>query len=145
MASGDTLANYQVATRIGTALMSANSALITTVETSVLSVSVALTVGRKYAVSASMRLSSSVVNDSVLMRIREDSATGTDMQVGRIYVNDLDAAALGPCNLYAEYVAVATAIKQFHVCLTRRTGTGSVSGRAGATSPAYLYVDALPT
>lgn len=144
MASGDKLANFQIQTRIGSTLITANGALITTVEAIVATVTASLTAGRKYKIVSKNRGGSTVVNDTILMRIREDSLVGTEMDVGRIFCPDTDGAAHGPCYLEAEYTAVSTAVKSFVLCATRRTGTGNINLRAGATSPGMLYVEALP-
>lgn len=140
MASGDKLANFQIAERVGTAIMVADTAAgAFTVETSILTVTVALTSGRKYAIRANARASSTVNADSVLFRVREDTVTGTQNSINRVWL-DADSAGIG-CELYGEYTAAATASKTFVLSMLRRTGTSTgILGR----NPCYLYVDTLP-
>lgn len=144
MASGDKLANFQIQTRLSTTLLTANGATTVATEIVVATVTASLTTGRKYKIVSKNRGGSTVANDTILMRIREDSLVGTEMDVGRIFCPDLDGAAHGPCYLEAEYTAVSTAVKSFVLCASRRTGTGNINLRAGATSPGMLYVEALP-
>jgi hypothetical protein len=141
MASGDTLSNHQIATRAGTAVMGTDTTAGTfATETVILTLVVALTAGRRYAVKANARCSSTVNADSVLFRVREDTVAGTQNSVNRVWL-DADSAGIG-CECYGEYVAVATANKTFVLTMARRTGTGTaIVGR----NPSYLYVDELPS
>lgn len=140
MASGDRLANHQIATRVGTAVMSADTAAGTfAAEAVILTLAATLTNGRRYAIRATGRASSNVSGDSVLFRIREDNLAGLQNAVNRVWL-DADPAGIG-CDLYGEYIAAATAAKTFVVTMLRRTGTGtSILGR----NPGYLYIDELP-
>jgi hypothetical protein len=143
VAGGDTVMASDYGYRVTTPVI-ANGALITTVEAVVATVTASLVSGRRYKIVSKNRGGSTVANDTILMRLREDNLTGTELDVGRIFCPDLDGAAHGPCYLEAEYLALATAAKSFVLCATRRTGTGNINLRAGATSPALLYVENLP-
>lgn len=141
MGSGDTLANHQIATRAATAVMGTDTtAGAYTTETIILSVVATLTAGRRYAIRANVRASSTVSGDSILFRTREDNVAGTQNAVNRIWT-DADSAGIG-CELYGEFVASASGSKTFVLTMARRTGTStSIVGR----TPSYLYVDELPT
>lgn len=129
--------------RLGTSTpVTANSATFTTVETSLATVTVALVAGRRYNVWANPRFGSTVAADTMLIRLREDTVTGTEMAAGRLACVDTDAAAWGPLLIVADYVAPSSGSKTFVLCAVRRTGTGSVSLRASATSPTIIAVEA---
>lgn len=139
MASGDKLANHQIATRVNTATMAADTtgAAVTT-ETIILTVVGTLTSGRRYAIRGHARSSSTVSGDSVLFRIREDNLTGNATAVNRVWM-DADSAGIG-CDLYGEYTASATGAKTFVLTMIRRTGT---STGIVARTPAYVFIDEI--
>jgi hypothetical protein len=109
-----------------------------TAETVVLTVTASLVAGTDYAVKARCLTQSSVADDRVRARIREDSLTGA--------VIDLQDVPLGggnsPVRVYAEaeYTAPVTGSKTFVVTLVRQAGTGNIQLTADATYPSRLAV-----
>lgn len=128
--------------RIATATETADSPTFTTTETTLISVTAALVDGRTYRVRASVNFSSTVDNDDLRARIREDSSTGTIMQQRswELTVDDQETTGVGG-EPEAEYTATATSNKTFVLTGERLAGTGNCKLDAISTKPSYLYVD----
>jgi hypothetical protein len=127
--------------RVATTTSTSDSSTFTTTETEVLSVTASLIDGVTYKVRGNLKLASSVANDTVTGRIREDSGSGTELQqdVGEI-VNTTTGVTI---NMQAEYTASATGNKTFVVTGVRSTGTGNIRREAATNRPAVLYVEVL--
>ncbi len=124
--------------RIATTISTVPLGGITTTETTFISVTAPLVNGRTYRVRLISHIGSSVNGDRGLVRIREDDDTGTQLQVERIHI---PVAGSYPGHTEVEYTATASGDKTFVATLVRESGTGSMSHNAGATQPAYMYVD----
>lgn len=125
--------------RIATTIVTSNSAGITTTETTVASVTAPLVSGRTYRVRAAVAVDSTIAEDTVDVRLREDNSTGTEMNLRR--VDCKDATGRWPGEIEAEYTAAATANKTFVVTYVRASGSGTIILIATATTPSHLYCD----
>lgn len=125
--------------RVATTIATANSAVITTTETVVMSVMAPVVNGRTYRVVFDAAYDGTVIDDTFLANMREDSLTGTSIQARRLSL--ASTPSLQPVHFGVEYTAIATADKTFVVTLVRTSGTGNVILNAAANFPAYLYVD----
>lgn len=126
--------------RIATTVETTDSATFTTTETAIASVTAALVSGRTYRVRIVTRIGTTVANDAVIVRLREDSTAGTEMASGRL--GSLDTGVAGNLIVFeAEYTAAATANKTFVASAVRSSGTGTYHREAGTNRPTYLYVD----
>lgn len=139
VAAGQIIDVDDVFRRMASATFTTNSGNITTTETSVGSVAASLVSGRTYAVWFHGAADTSVAADTADCRLREDSVSGTEMTLRRVYLHD--ASGRFPVVLYAEYTAVATAAKTFHATYVRGSGGGNIIRVASATIPTYLFVD----
>lgn len=120
------------------AIGTSSSGTFTTTETVVDTVTAPLITGKLYEVLWTTNAQSSVANDVVLARIREDALAGTQIMDGRV-----DASAANVNFLVALrviYTAVATGNKTFVGTFVRSSGTGNVLRYAAATSPSTLSV-----
>lgn len=135
-------AAYQPGEEIAVNTVPADSATFTTTETQVQSVTAALISGETYWVHWHMHWGSSVANDRVNMRIREDNVSGTALQEAAMTSEAAHAAGSNgeTKDLWARYVAVATGNKTFSGTLVRSSGTGNVQLEGAATRPNYLRV-----
>jgi len=124
--------------RINTDIEVSSSGDITTTETAVMTVVAAVVTGRIYRIKWVFNVDSSVAADTVLLRIREDSVSGTVLQTGRYRAN---SNVNYPVTQEAEYTADATEDKTIVASLQRESGSGNVQLIAAATQPSYLYVD----
>lgn len=124
--------------RIATQKEVANSAAITTVETTVSSVTAALVTGRTYRLTFDGQFTQSVAGDVFEVRFREDSSVGTSIHFRR-HAPGSTAGGIS-YHMEVEYVAVATGNKTFVITLIRGSGTGNII-LAASTGGTYLYVD----
>lgn len=128
-------------TRIGTGVETADSATFTA-ETVIGTVTGDLVLGRTYLLRANAQLGSTVINDTVLTRIREDNIAGTLIyaNTGQVYTT-----ANVPVLVMNEthFTAVATGSKTFVVTAQRLTGTGNIRREATPDPgwPQYFYID----
>lgn len=125
--------------RIATAVLTGDFGAVTTVETSLGSVTAALVSGRTYRVRFVTRIGSTVANDTVLVRIREDTVAGNEL-IGDFYFLPSTGAAGNIIQAEGEYTASATAAKTFHLTVARNAGTGTYR-REGTFMPTYIYVE----
>jgi hypothetical protein len=127
--------------RIATNIVTADSAAFTA-ETVVMTIVAPLVIGRTYAIWAFPRLASTIDNDDVLARIREDSVSGTELQVDLQELTADNQSGVGQTyDIYAQYTAVATGSKTFVVTAQRNAGTGSVRLENASTRPSYAFVE----
>ncbi|MFE9955827.1 hypothetical protein [Micromonospora sp. NPDC005299] len=128
--------------RIGVTTRTSDSAAFTTTEVVIDSITVSLVQGRTYKIRWTVAWVSTVANDTVFSRIRENNVTGTQLQILRI--NIPTTGGLGTRwdgTVEAEYTAVASGNKTFVGTGTRATGTGNIVADADATFPIRLYVE----
>ena len=138
--AGDTIIAGKIpGERVGGTKATASSAAITTTETVVITAVAPVVVGRRYKVVADFGFAVSVVTDSFLARIREDTVAGVEIQGRRVHA----PSTVSPHNGHfeTEYTADATEDKTFVLTLVRTAGTGTITMAASATSPAFLHVD----
>lgn len=141
MAAGDVVNWPDVAVRVASASLTANSATWTTTETGALiTVTASLVSGWTYKIYASMFVQSTVAGDLGFMRIREDTSAGTQDVAGNVYIATTSGSGF-PLTLYTEYTAAATASKTWVVTGSRGAGTGTQNISAGGSRPAWLTVD----
>jgi recombinational DNA repair protein RecT len=129
--------------RIATETVTADSSTFTNTDTVMMTLVAPLVDGRTYQVGMTARFNSTVSNDDVLVRIREDNVSGTDLQFGQIELPFDSTVGHGPVVLFAEYTAVATGNKTFVCVADRNAGTGNLNMDASATGPARMWVDYL--
>jgi hypothetical protein len=140
VAAGERVRASKLSPRIGTTVATASTGTFTA-ETLCDSITVPLIDGQVYKIVWATLMQSSVAADNARVRIREDSITGTQLQVFRI---GLPVSGTGfPAFVYAEYTAAATGSKTFVGTGERASGTGNISRVASATSPTYLFVDLI--
>lgn len=144
MASGDQIDWPDVAARVATVAITANSSTWTTTETptALATATASLVSGWSYRITAYIVVGSSVAADTAFIRIREDTTAGT--QIGAGMVNVVTTIGNGwPVTIITEYAAVATGSKSF--CLTgqRISGTGNNQILAGAARPSWFTIDRI--
>lgn len=122
---------------IGSASASSDSSNFTA-ETAVVTVTVTLVNGCSYLIDAMFALASSVAADIVDGRIREDSASGVEMQFSR---QTVDSTAQGQTfRLAAQYTATASGSKTFAITGARSSGSGNIRLEASSTRPSFIRV-----
>lgn len=126
--------------RINQSVRTTPSGSIVGVETSVDSVAGTLVTGRTYKISWYGRVQSTIADGYARLRIREDSVSGTQLQLSQSPTN-IAANQSFIAAIEAEYTAVANGSKTFHVTCIRQTGTGNVSVFGAADTPVYMYID----
>jgi hypothetical protein len=142
VAAGETIIAGKVpGERIDTELVTSSSAAITTTETVVMTIVAPVVAGRTYQVEADFGFTQSGAADTFFDRIREDSVSGTALQLRRIFGGSTGSVLSR--RTYVEYTADATEDKTFVVTLQRGSGTGNIILAATAANPAYLWVNYL--
>lgn len=116
-----------------------DSSTWTTTETLTDTVTAALVDGRTYRVRWYGGVASTVAADIALIRMREDSTSGTLMNERNITIASTSTAGFG-FSIEARYTATATGNKTFIVSGIRNGGTGTQHADATATRARYLYV-----
>lgn len=143
-ASGDPISAADVNVRIATTARTSDTSTVTTTETVADTVVASLVSGRKYRVKWIAGYNSSVAADTVFLRLREDSVSGTQMAIFRGYSHLSNGGGSRWVAVFeAEYTASSTAAKTFVGTYVRASGTGNVSINAGATYPTLLYVERI--
>ena len=130
--------NYKSVRRIATTIRTTNTSTFTS-ETVINNVTATLESGKTYRVVWKIGGTSSVTNDVVRFRIREDNISGTQMQLRNAFVPV--ATSAWPVDLEAEFTAASSGSKTFTGTAQRVIGTGNITCTANANEPAYLYVD----
>lgn len=150
MASGDVTSYSDVAVRAATASVTADSATWSASESgALLTATGTVTAGQTYKIFFSGNVSTNATAASPgieisIMRIREDTATGNQLDGKIFYVPTVAGNGYGG-HLYAEWTASATGSKSFVVTGNRVTGSGTNSHqlRAGSNHPCILTVDRI--
>lgn len=143
MAAGDDVNFPDIATRVGTASLTTNSATWTTAESAALiTVTASLVNGWTYKVMATMKVNSTVAADVAFMRLREDTAGGSQDDAANIYMGTTNSNGF-PVVLYTEYTASATATKSFVITGSRASGTGTQGIVCSVNRPCWLTIDRI--
>jgi hypothetical protein len=141
-AAGDIIYASDVNRRLATTTAIVDTGTVTTVETVAHSVTASLISGKTYTVRWVTGVLSDVAGDSLFLRIREDSVSGTIKALVRADSRLTGGAGTRwPAIVEAEYTAAATGDKTFVGTYVRATGTGNVKVASAATLPSYLYVE----
>jgi hypothetical protein len=113
-----------------------------TAETITDSVTFSAIQGKTYAIEFRGGWRSSVANDIVGGRIREDNIAGTTLQQSRVLITAATSTNLD-C-MYGQYThAAASGNKTIVVTGFRSAGAGNISRVGAATIPSYLFVDLI--
>ena len=143
-AGGDVIYAADVNTRIKTTTRTSDTSTVTSTETVADSVTASLVNGEKYRVTWMVGYTSSVAGDTVILRLREDTVSGTQMNLARGDVRLTNGAgSRWQLKFEAEYTATATGSKTFVGTFLRGSGTGNVNIEADPNYPSYLYVDLI--
>lgn len=126
---------------VATATETSDSSTFTTTETVIGTITASLISGVTYIVAATVPIASSVANDRVAVRMREDNVSGTQLAFEGLLVpgtdpEDIPAAA----GMRAMYTAVSTGSKTFVVTGDRYAGTGNIRREALSTRPLLLTI-----
>lgn len=135
IASSDTYASIR---RLGTTKRTTNSSSFSS-ETVINTVEVDVVSGATYRVRWAGDVASSVAADVARVRIREDDASGTLIQLGHVYLPT--TARDYSFTVEGEFTAATTGTQTFAATCERVVGTGSLACNANANEPQYLYVD----
>ena len=140
-AAGETIIAGRVpGERIATQIDTSDTSGFTTTETVLTTVTAPLVSGRTYRVRFVSLIRSTVADDDINARIRQDNVTGTEVFVSQFEINT--NTSLGVVVIIeAEYTATATADKTFVATGVRTTGSGTITARGAAAAPRQLYVD----
>lgn len=128
--------------RVGTGYEDTDSASIaSTTFVAIASVTAQLVSGRTYHIKFITHLMSSVTTDTATLAIREDTASGTEIQ-GAAALPLVGSASAGVYyQLETDYTAVATGAKTFVGVCNRASGSGNVRREAANIRPTWLIVD----
>lgn len=149
MASGDNTSYADVAIRVATTPITADSATFTTTETSLGSATFTQNSGWVYrigvqcAFSTATQAASLSASELVLARVREDTLTG-NILTQLIQPMPTSGSSGYPLFMYVEYTAGATGSKTIVFTGVKSNGTGAFQLRAGANHPVYITVDRIP-
>lgn len=144
VAAGDPIYASDVNTRLGTTTRTSDTSTVTTVETVSDSVVVTLVAGKKYRVRWVVGYTSDTAADTVFLRLREDSVSGTVICLARGDVRVTNGAGSRWVEYpEAEYVATASGSKTFVGTYVRASGSGNVKVTATSALPTYLYVELI--
>ena len=125
--------------RIATTTRTSASAAFTA-ETLLDSVTANLVIGRIYRIVWHGRAQSTVADGYARARIREDSLTGTQLQLAQVITSPAAAQSF-PLMMETQFTAISTGSKTFVATMARQAGTGNVSSFAATDTPTYLYVE----
>jgi hypothetical protein len=117
----------------------ANSAGFTTTEVVTDTLVANLISGQRYRVVHDGSWQTTVAADAVLLRIREDSLTGTALQAYRVGLPIAATTFAG--HVEGFYTAVANGSKTFVVAVVRSGGTGTITRVASAAAPSNFYIE----
>lgn len=127
--------------RIETSIATADGSDFTTTETDLMSVTAPLVSGRTYRVVFHGAIRSDTTGtETVLVRIREDSTVGNQLQT-RQFELPLNSSIGFGVHVEVEFTASSTGNKTFVATGDRNAGTGTYALDANSSQPAYLYVD----
>jgi hypothetical protein len=124
--------------RIATTVATGDSSTFTT-EAVIDTVVAPLVIGRTYRVRWMTHMLTATNSANIIIRIREDSLTGTGVQSGMVQLPLLSRAI--ESLIEGEYTAAATGDKTFVGTAVRDSGTGTCNAEGAADRPRFLYVD----
>jgi hypothetical protein len=110
-------------------------------ETVVQTITVDVVAGQEYKIYAKGLCQANTVADRMRYLLREDSVSGTTLDLGNIY-QDATGDALS-FRAEAYWTASSTGAKTFVQTLGRYAGSGTCQLVAGATYPAWIVVTAV--
>jgi hypothetical protein len=124
--------------RVATSIVTSSSSTFTAL-TSVMSVTASLKANVTYKVTAFSHFASTVANDTVTVRLRQDTISGTDLNLDP----NVLITSTGGVSSYveAEYTPTIDVTKTFVLGAQRATGAGNITLTANSNFPSYLYVD----
>lgn len=122
--------------RIATTVVTSDN--VTTAEEVVASVVAPLVSGRIYKIVFAFAWQPNAANDQAFARIRQDSVTGTEIQLCRFSEAATGTHFAG--RIETEFTATLTASKTF-VATLARSPAGTATLNATAARPTFLYVD----
>lgn len=138
-AAGERIVADKLSTQIGEPVIrSANGTDFTTTEVVLDTIVVPVVTGRRYKVVWDGGFSCTVASQIIRCRLREDSVTGTDIQLRQCFPPVVNQVA--PVRLEQFYTAVSTGNKTFVATAHRLGGSGTVTP-TGAGAPVLFYVD----
>ena len=142
-AAGETIIAGRIpGERVATNIDAADSSTFTTTEVERASVTAPVVAGRTYKVVFHGSWASTVAGDTLFVRIREDSVSGTQLSLSAFTIDSTTAAGWKQ-HLEGEYTADATEDKEFVIGVNRAGGSGNCRLEAGSDHPAYFYVEYL--
>jgi hypothetical protein len=141
--AGDRIPWSYIATRVGTSTLTSNSATWTSSESAALiTVTASLVSGLTYKVTATLKVNSSAAADVAFMRLREDTASGTQDDGVNVYMGTNNGNGFAAI-LYTEYTAAATGSKSWVVTGSRASGSGTQGIVCSVNRPCFLTVDLI--
>jgi hypothetical protein len=143
-AAGDVINSADVNVRVGVTPITANSATYGATESAALfSVTAPLVSGQNYKIFAYLTVAADVAGDTSFMRLREDTASGTQVAGSNVYCGSNNANGYATV-LYTEYTALSTASKTWVITGQRVNGSGTAHGiKAGASRQNSFTVDLI--
>src|SRR5690554_6381816 len=106
-----------------------------------LSVAAPVVAGRIYRIRFAGLVSSTNMDDSVVLQIREGDESGTLLLTTVVPLSGYNSTFGYPLVREVEWTASATGSQTFAAVTSRFSGTGSAFVEALSNRPAYLYVD----
>ena len=143
-AAGDPINASDVKTRIATTAITSNSATYGGTESAALfSITASLVSGQNYRIFVYVTVASDAVGDVSFIRLREDSASGTQVAGSNVYCGTANTSGF-PAVIDAEYTALSTASKTWVITGQRVTGSGTAHGiKSGASRQNIMTVDLI--
>lgn len=111
-----------------------------TLETQIDTVTVVLPIPGVYRVILDAQVQSSVADGGVRSRIRQDSSSGTQIQLRHTPTNAIANQSF-LVRMEGRYIASAREEKTFVATALRQAGTGNITATASADVPTYFYVE----
>lgn len=128
--------------RIETAIITSDSPTFTTSETVVAILTVDVLADVTYRVRFAGGFGSTVANDSIRVRLRENALAGPQMCVGELHI-PVVSGLMFPITLEAQYTAPIDDVVSFIVTGVRVEGTGNCRLIGASTAPSFLYVEVV--
>jgi len=148
MPAGQKIRNLFIATRVGTTKLTSSGPTFTTTETVQASVTFPYEAGLTYKIFFIGNALTSVANattEQTNYRIREDGISGTQLGFAQVAMPNASGNGYNFA-MYAEWAAPGNGSKTIVVTGQRvSAATGTHRIFAGATQPAFLTVDVIPT
>jgi hypothetical protein len=140
-AAGETIVAGRIpGERVATEIITADSATFTDTAVERASVTAPVVAGRTYRVVFHGSWASTVAGDTLFVRLREDSTTGTQLNLSAFTIDSTTAAGWRQ-HLEGEYTADATEDKEFIISVNRVGGSGTCRLEAGDDHPTLFYVE----